>query len=459
MAVWSEVALHALFGVARLDAEYYQPKFRENEALLRSLPRITTLREIEKSMVKGIFDIRAEEYREEGIPFVRISNLRNCLIEPPPAVFISPERHAKEKKSALTRYDLVLSKTALPAASLVQIGECNCSQDTIALRTTRPPDFNFYLAIFLNTSFGLLQMERLFQGNIQSHLSLNETRTIIVPEPDAKTIKDIAAAFQGMMRLRAASDARYAEAEALLLRGLCLDLPDLKQEVTYERAFQEISDAERFDAQYFHPEKQRVLEQLASLKGAPISEYFQHVEEVIAPPATNTGEEVQNYDLTEAIRFFLDDVQPVLTVDLGSNKKRFTKGDIVVSRLRSYLREIAIVEGEGNCVGSTEFIVLRPRDAERVSAELLLVYLRSEPVQRILKWCQDGSQHPRFKDNELLAIKIPDRLLSTQDDIVRLIRAALDAHKESKRLLDKAKSKVEAMILNNKGRFANKIPE
>ena len=157
--------------------------------------------------------------------------------------------------------------------------------------------------------------------------------------------------------------------------------------------------------------------------------------------------EVCNYDLTDALRFFLPDIETMPTDELGSMKKRFQRGDIVVSRLRSYLKEIAIVEATSPaCVGSSEFIVFRARPDAGVCPELLLVYLRSEPVQKVLRWCQDGSQHPRFKDNELLSLKLPDRILKVQDEVKAKVREAIQSFYDAQNLLERAKARVEELI-------------
>ena len=133
----------------------------------------------------------------------------------------------------------------------------------------------------------------------------------------------------------------------------------------------------------------------------------------------------------------------------SSTKKQFQTGDVVVSRLRSYLKEIAIVTTPANVrsVGSSEFFVLRPR-SNKVSSELLLVYLRSSPVQKILHWCQIGSNHPRIEEKEILTLKLPDCILGmeVQDDINRLIQSGIDAYREAKNLLEQAKRKVETII-------------
>jgi restriction endonuclease S subunit len=113
----------------------------------------------------------------------------------------------------------------------------------------------------------------------------------------------------------------------------------------------------------------------------------------------------------------------------------------------SYLKEIAVVlpGGDTPLVGSSEFIVLRP-NRKALPVEALLVYLRSPYVQTILKWCQDGSNHPRFDEKELLAIPIPAKIAKIQDHLAARVKDAIAARRESRRILDTAKRAVEMAI-------------
>lgn len=77
---------------------------------------------------------------------------------------------------------------------------------------------------------------------------------------------------------------------------------------------------------------------------------------------------------------------------------------------------------------------------------MLIVYLRSKPVQTILKWSQDGSNHPRFQEGELLVIRLPDQVLKLQDEIRHMVQSGIQANKDAKRLLAEAKSDVEKLI-------------
>ena len=80
-----------------------------------------------------------------------------------------------------------------------------------------------------------------------------------------------------------------------------------------------------------------------------------------------------------------------------------------------------------------------------------MVYLRSPLVQTILKWSQDGSNHPRFTEDDLLAIPVPDRVLGVQKQIDRFVSDAIEARREAARLLELAKTTIENQIAQGGG--------
>ena len=75
-----------------------------------------------------------------------------------------------------------------------------------------------------------------------------------------------------------------------------------------------------------------------------------------------------------------------------------------------------------------------------------MVFLRSFPVQTILKYCQEGNQHPRFHESNLLSIPVPDVLIENSAVITQHIRAAHTARHQARELLDRAKRAVELAI-------------
>lgn len=207
--------------------------------------------------------------------------------------------------------------------------------------------------------------------------------------------------------------------------------------LAYSASSAAVRAAGRLDSQYFMPTKTQVIEALAILPGSTLGDVFNSVREMVDPSKKTSLGLVRNFDVTHALEPVLDDEQELVDfADVGSVKKRMRCGDVVISRLRAYLREIAVV----NCsdafpaVGSSEFIVLRSKRLDcPIAPATLMIFLRSQPVQTILKWCQDGSQHPRFSEAELLAIPLPDAVADASTTIEALVGDALSARQNSRK--------------------------
>ncbi|GAB2176907.1 hypothetical protein DLREEDagr8_24650 [Dongia sp. agr-C8] len=196
------------------------------------------------------------------------------------------------------------------------------------------------------------------------------------------------------------------------------------------------------------PAKEQVRQSLLALPGQLLSDRVDSIREQWFPERVPPNTVVRNYDLTDALTPILDmEKETTAAADIGSMKKTLRDGDIAISRLRAYLKEIAVVrtDSEVPTVGSSEFIVLRPR-GQTISPEALIVFLRSAPVQTILKWCQDGSQHPRFSEADLLGIPVPDAVAEVSPEITEIVREGFSARHIARQLLNAAMRAVEIAI-------------
>jgi len=122
----------------------------------------------------------------------------------------------------------------------------------------------------------------------------------------------------------------------------------------------------------------------------------------------------------------------------SSAKKRAREGDLLVSRLRPYLRQIALVTrdvaracGDRPIACSTEFYVLRPR-ASGASLAFLLPWLLGDEVQEVLAAAQEGGHHPRVPRATLLALPVPrapaKRRAASSAEIERALADVYRAH-------------------------------
>ncbi len=148
-----------------------------------------------------------------------------------------------------------------------------------------------------------------------------------------------------------------------------------------------------------------------------------------APAPSMMGKPVLVLDTSHAHEgFVLCRHDPVPATNMGSAKRRIQPGDVIISRLRPYLRQVAFIDaplfrqvpGGNHVVASTEFFVLRDRDDFPAAA--LVPFLLSAPVQSALAAGQEGGHHPRFSFDLLASLRVPDRLVAQATPIARRVR-------------------------------------
>ncbi len=116
--------------------------------------------------------------------------------------------------------------------------------------------------------------------------------------------------------------------------------------------------------------------------------------------------------------------------DIGSAKRVLRAGDVLISRLRPYLRQVAwvdpwLLEQADVVVASTEFYVLRAHDERSIA--FLAPYLLSEPVQRALAAAQEGGHHPRVPRAFVERLPVPRTWLAQREACAQQLAQAARA--------------------------------
>lgn len=111
---------------------------------------------------------------------------------------------------------------------------------------------------------------------------------------------------------------------------------------------------------------------------------------------------------------------------LKSNKKILSKGDVIISRLRPYLRQVAYVDIDAEraiLCASTEFYVLKSLNEDSIA--YLVPFLLSDVAQTVFTNAVEGSQHPRFKEEDLLNLVVPRVLYESRKEISTKVEASI----------------------------------
>ncbi|MFH1698784.1 MAG: hypothetical protein ABH882_06980 [Candidatus Omnitrophota bacterium] len=198
---------------------------------------------------------------------------------------------------------------------------------------------------------------------------------------------------------------------------------------------------------YMSP-KIRAINQLDGNK--TVEDYFEEINDTMA--VLSEEEAAVCYDLTHSLGNFFNYGDTVKQID--SMKKIGRPGDFAISRLRSYLKEMAIIPSNSiPQLFSTEYVIYRAKNLNTFSEKSLFVFCLSNQVQTILKYSQYGTEHPRFYEFVLNSLPIPQAIISLNEILTRIINNALMLNDKSNNLYSKA----EQILLSELG-FLNWEP-
>lgn len=188
----------------RLDAEYYQPKY---DALFETLSRFKCAKlgganglvNITKSIEPG-----SEAYVEEGIPFVRVSDvsrfelsepeikLRSDILPNPEVLFPQKDTILLSKDGSVgIAYKVETPMSVITSGALLHL--------KIRNKSTILPD---YLTLVLNSPIVQLQAEQDSNGAIIQHWKPSEIENVIIPILEMDLQEEIVAKVQESFTLR-----------------------------------------------------------------------------------------------------------------------------------------------------------------------------------------------------------------------------------------------------------------
>ena len=150
--------------------------------------------------------------------------------------------------------------------------------------------------------------------------------------------------------------------------------------------------------------------------------------------------------------------QSVPVAGVGSIKRPLKAGYVIVSRLRTYLRQIALIDDElfdsfsGGLLCSTEFYVLAPIDDGDIA--FLVPFLLSAPVQKAFAAAEEGGHHPRIPPDVLLNLAVPLSIVSQRDALSSRVRKSVQLIRDGEKVmlglhLDTAKLTIQTTESDN----------
>ena len=186
------------FGVHRINAEYFQTA---HENLIKKLKGKIELKPLIKfilSIQKGI-EVGGDNYKDEGKPFIRVSNLSIIGFTDKDQKYISEELYQQLKTIYEPKEgDFLLTKDATPGIAYVakEPVEGIISSGILKLKINDNEINKEYLALCINSLVGKMQVERNGGGSVIIHLKPEQIKKLKIPILPPETQQKIASLVQ-----------------------------------------------------------------------------------------------------------------------------------------------------------------------------------------------------------------------------------------------------------------------
>ena len=169
----------------RIDAEYFQPKYDEIINKIKSYSSGWDILDDIVLIKKGI-EIGADAYTEEGIPFIRVSNLNKFGITDNSQQYLSEKLYEDLKsKYQPKKDDILLSKDGTPGIAYLlseNPQKMIISGGILRLVIKNKEYLPEYLTLVLNSIFVQEQIEQKSSGALIKHWLIDEIKNTVIPK-------------------------------------------------------------------------------------------------------------------------------------------------------------------------------------------------------------------------------------------------------------------------------------
>ncbi|NEX46973.1 hypothetical protein [Pseudotabrizicola algicola] len=443
----SILATHHVFAEnrdKRLDSQYFRRAALAADQLIaqHSPEKISEVASEVRSF--GAYALTNEfEYQDDGIPFIRGTDYSGDFINFSSVLRVSEEAHALLHKSEVQPGMVLLSMSGSVGSVAVALESwnypINSNQDIAKILPVGVSPF--FMAAYLACRYGQIQIDRLPVGSVQQHVFLWMIERIQIPRFSSVLEGRVAELSQRAYSKHEAVNTDFQRAEDALLAALGLANWTPPEPLAYTARAADVFASGRFDARFFAPRIQALLDLLA-VDGRTIADLANPRREKFRPNACAAFDYIEISDIDGAgaatsTRLASEDAPSRATWHVRA-------GDIITSTVRPIRRLSAQItpEQEG-FVCSSGFVVVTPRD---IAPEVLLTYLRLPVICELLDLFASASMYPAITDADIFNLPLPHIPDAVADQVTQNVIAAKAAKARAASMLEAAKRAVEIAI-------------
>ena len=434
----------------RIDADYYHPIYLREDSLVAKFKKIPLS---EFSFITDGQHGYHEVDENSPISHLTAKNAKNWFADTDSADRLARWVDDKNKRSSLRENDLILStRGTVGFCALVfqDILPANIDQDIARIAIKEKLFLPEFLLVYFNSQFGQDWIKRNISGMVQQGLSLQKVRTAPIPLFNDGFQKIIRDTILKAKKYIDHSKSLYSQAERLLLSELGLLEWKPKHTLSFVKSFSDTKDSNRFDAEYFQPKYEEIVEAINKYKGG-----FDELSNLVKiKKSIEPGSEAYQENgilfvrVSNLSKFELsDNNQQFISEELYNELKTHQpkKGEILLSKDATPGMAYFLNEETQKMIVSGGILRLKI-DSKQILPEYLTLVLNSVIVQEQIERDAGGSIINHWRPDQVKATLIPILKEDKQKEIKELVEKSFNDRKLSKSLLEIVKRGVEMAI-------------
>ncbi len=392
----------------RLDAEYFQPKFLKLRKNLdkKKYKQLHELCEFVRVGPAGS-SLLASGYVASGIKVYRPVDLNGWTCEGTFAVAISDE-YCMEKRLKLYRSgDILITRIGDIKFGIIQESTnspVTISPNLIALRVRKELLDPYFLLAFLNTKFGLPQIQRGKKIASLSSVGIKQIANILVPRLPLKEQKKIGDIARRGLRKMQLAKILYSKAENIFLEEIGYPIiEESRSSIIINHAKMRLT--QRSDAEYFLSQKYTIQEPIKSMQLGEITQISRGIE-----PGSKTYQKsgklflrvsnISKYGLLEKSQKYIS----INLYEKLQKKYRPRIGEILL--VKDGKPGVAFALGE-LIEGIISDGIIRLKPDKSLPPEYISLCINSPVCQSQIHAHKDGSLVPHWKIEQIKKLQIP----------------------------------------------------
>lgn len=416
------------------------------------------LTEYSKFIKKGIFDLKAEKYKTQGVPFLRISSLKFFELSTEGLVYISSEDNKANSKTILHHGDIAFSKIGT-LGKLLRIGrrfpEVNISQNLIGVGLRADVNKNYIFA-YLLSKLSLLQIKKNKKKQLQDKLNLNDIRDIEVVELPGDIIIKISELVE-----KAESKAEKAllllnQAQSYFYQKATVDFSKVKKENYYSVMLSNFKGADIWNPNFSYPlyintlraiqHKWKTIslgEIVAVKKGSEVGSdaYNTYLDRKDSDAPFIRTSDFVNYEIDQFPDYYI----PVEIYE--ELKQNIRGGDVLFTKDGKIGMTGMLTKNDRVIIGSGIARLRLKADAKKYNLSpeylFLVLSLKETGLYPSIRRTVIASTLPHLRAERLKDFEIPILDKNSIDDITKLVKEAFELKNEKKKLIREVREEID----------------